>query len=664
MPEIRQLPAHVVNQIAAGEVIERPASVVKELMENSVDAGATRIDVSIEKGGRERIRIADNGCGIAPEQLKLAVTSHATSKIQSADDLFKVQTLGFRGEALASIASVSRFLIRSRTAEAEGGHELRVNGESSAEPAPCGCPVGTVIEVQSLFFNTPVRRKFLKTVQTEMGHVTEFFSRLALAHPQLHFTLRHNDRLIHDLPPTNRWNERIAALYGQDLAEKLIWVESEEGENLLRGYIAHPSESRSHARMQYLFLNGRFIRDRALQHALSEAYRGLLLTGRYPISFLCLDMPPENVDVNVHPTKLEVRFQDGGRHYSQMLGTIRGKFLSSDLNHRGQVKEEKKTSDSKVETKKTEESDTQEIATSEENSWQSRTEDARQTLSNWATEQLQQTKENSFDSELQEEQIVESKSKQFTSINNELNSIADETNSVDIEESDTSFSPTAERLNTSTIEKNNFTKDFINNDPELAPSIRLAADTKAIQVCNRYLIAEEGDGVVIIDQHALHERVLYEQLRERVLAGNLAKQRLLIPEPVEVTAEEAALALEHQELLNQVGLEVESFGDNTLLVSSYPAILKEVKIEELLRDALAQLQKEGKQLAVRDLIDDLLHQMSCKAAVKAGDHLTHEEVQALLNQRHLAQDAHHCPHGRPTALVFTRAELDKQFKRT
>ncbi len=337
MPIIRQLPPSVVNKIAAGEVIERPASVVKELMENAVDAGACRIDVAIEQGGLELIRVSDDGCGLAPDQLPLAVASHATSKIVDADDLFRVGTLGFRGEALASIAAVSRLAIRSRPADATAGAQLEVAGGHAQPIAPCGCPAGTTLEVRQLFYNTPVRRKFLRGTQTEMGHIAEAFTRIALAYPQLHCTLRHNDRPLHELPPSNDWRERIAAFFGADLARDLIPIESADGPIRLVGYAANPTHSRGHPRMQYLFLNGRAIRDRALQHALGEAYRGLLLVGRYPIAFLRFEMPADLVDVNVHPCKLEVRFQESGRLYSQLLGTLRTKFLSTDLTPRVQT---------------------------------------------------------------------------------------------------------------------------------------------------------------------------------------------------------------------------------------------------------------------------------------------------------------------------------------
>lgn len=333
MPDIRQLPPSVVNKIAAGEVIERPASVVKELLENSVDAGARRIDVSLVQGGSDLVRVVDDGCGIAPDQLALAVASHATSKIENADDLFRVATLGFRGEALASIAEISQLCLKSRVAGAECGVELEVIGGVSGQAVPCGCPSGTTVEVRNLFYNTPVRRKFMRTTQTEMGHASEAFTRIALAFPNLHFTLRHNDRPIYELPAADG-RERIAALFGADLAAGLIPVQSCDGEVKLSGYVADPNFSRGNNRMQYLFLNGRHIRDRALQHALGEAYRGLLLTGRFPIAFLRLDMPASEVDVNVHPTKLEVRFQESGRIYSQLLGALRKKFLATDLTAR------------------------------------------------------------------------------------------------------------------------------------------------------------------------------------------------------------------------------------------------------------------------------------------------------------------------------------------
>jgi DNA mismatch repair protein MutL len=643
MPEIRVLSPSVVNKIAAGEVIERPASVVKELMENAVDAGASRIDVSLEKGGGELVRIVDNGCGIPPEQLPLAVASHATSKICDADDLFRVGTLGFRGEALASIAEVSQLRLRSRTSEAKAGAELEVIGGRAGPISPCGCPPGTTIEVRNLFYNTPVRRKFLRTTATEIGHCTEAFTRIALAFPQIHFTLRHNDRTTHELPAVANWRERIASLFPGELAECLIPIDSGDGQVRLVGYVADPNQNRSHNRMQYLLLNGRHIRDRALQHALSEAYRGLLLTGRYPIAFLRLEMPPEMVDVNVHPSKLEVRFQDGGRVYSQLLGAIRKKFLATDLTAR--------------------------VASAsphaEEGPAAAHDDDAadrhRRELVEWAKGRLSAVAEH--DSPFLESQPARPADRQ-TDL--DLDYEPTTTGALEATRLDRVWKPAgpdaAARVPAPHYEDASASPPFRNG--ESAGESETWRRAAAMQVHNRYLVTETEEGMVVIDQHALHERILYEQLREKVVARSLDTQRLLVPEPVHLTPEEAAAALEARDLLAQLGVEVEPFGGDTVLVSSYPAMLANINPGEVLRQAVEHLMAGPKQPDRRDLLDELLHMISCKAAIKAGDRLSSEEVHALIEQRHLFQDTHHCPHGRPTALVFTREELDRRFKRT
>jgi DNA mismatch repair protein MutL len=617
MPHIQQLAPSVVNKIAAGEVIERPASVVKELLENSVDARATRIDVTLEKGGSELIRVTDNGCGIAAHELPLAVASHATSKIRSADELFSVTTLGFRGEALASIAEVSRLVLRSRTAVGDSGAELEIVGGARQEVIPIGCPVGTTIEVRNLFFNTPVRHKFLRSPQTEMGHSIEAMTRLALAHPQIHFTLTHNGRVAHDLPPVDNILARIAAFFGDELARDLIEIRSESDGVTLGGYVANPMHSRATGRMQYLFLNGRAIRDRALQHALGEAYRGLLLTGRQPICFLCLQMPAELVDVNVHPTKQEVRFQDSGRLYSQLLGTLRTRFLTTDLKARGA---------------------TPAIAAVESDAASAGS--GASELVKWAKEQLGAQQQWRSDA-ASPPRIAAAEHVPAHSRN-----------------------PAHEPLRLYPLSETT-TRRFDTGQPPVPPGVPRSelANRNALQVHNRYLVVETDAGIEVIDQHALHERILYEQIREKVLAGALESQKLLVPEPVDLTATEAAAVLEHAELLAQLGVEVQPFGGETVLVSSYPAMLANLSPSEVLRDLVEKLLTGGRQPVAADIFDELLHMIACKAAVKFGDRLTGEEVEALLAQRHLARDDHHCPHGRPTALVFTREDLDRQFKR-
>ncbi|MEX0936617.1 MAG: DNA mismatch repair endonuclease MutL [Pirellulales bacterium] len=620
MPDIQPLSASVVNKIAAGEVIERPASVLKELLENALDAGGRRIDVSIEKGGSELIRVRDDGCGICAEQLPLAVASHATSKIRTADDLFAVCSLGFRGEALASIAEVSRLNLRSRTADAQAGAELEVVGGRSSEVAPCGCPGGTAIEVRQLFFNTPVRRKFLRSPQTEMSHLVEAFTRLALAHCNVHFTLQHNGRTLYDLPAAGSRRQRVAALLGEDLAGSLIEVESVDEDYRLAGLVAEPTQSRANNRMQYVFVNGRVIRDRALQHALQEAYRGLLLTGRYPICFLELTIPADAVDVNVHPAKQEVRFQDGGRLYSQLLSTLRRKFLTTDLTARYQP----------------DRTDGAPAAAAPAMATSADSLAAQSELVAWAKGQL---------SEKLSAAPTPGADQAFFP----------DAQPAAAEEADQPLSLT--RLDRPAGAE--LTGFFSGEAGDASGGSR----TTALQIHNRYLVTESDDGVVVIDQHALHERILYEQIRAKVLAGSLETQQLLVPEPVDMSASEAAAVFEQSELLAKLGIHVQPFGGETVLVSSYPAMLANMAPGEILRDLVEDLLAGGKRPDRRDLLDHLLHTIACKAAIKAGDRLTCEEISELLAQRHLAQDSHHCPHGRPTALVFTREQLDRQFKR-
>jgi DNA mismatch repair protein MutL len=605
MADIKQLTPSVVNKIAAGEVIERPASIVKELLENSIDAGASRIDVHVEQGGTELVRVSDNGCGIAADQLLLAVASHATSKIQDADDLFHVESLGFRGEALASISEVSQLILRSRQEGCESGAQLAVHGGSLSPLEPCGCPTGTTVEVRNIFFNTPVRRKFLRRVQTESGHVSEAFTRIALPNPGVQMTLSRGEKKIHDLPPVEDWRDRIAHFYGRDLADGLIAVTSEIDGVRLIGYVADPAFSRSNNRMQYLFLNGRHIRDRSLQHALGEAYRGLLLHGRHPIGFLMLQMPAEDVDVNVHPTKLEVRFQDGRQLYRQLLSTLRETFLSMDL--------------------------TRHVAMSGDQDLEaaSRQDDLP------STPRLPLSRPPVIAAGLPEPFGGKARSERGEWAEVFAGKFRVEDPSEQIEAGEIPAEP---------------------QRPVVSPL--------GVQLHQRYLVTENDEGMVVIDQHALHERILYEQLRSRVGEGGLEKQPLLVPEPVEMTADEAAAVLEVADILAQLSLDVESFGGNTVLVTSYPAMLRRANPAELVRHVADKMLEGAEPPEARDLLDELLHMMACKGAVKAGDPLSVEEVTALLEQRHLCEDAHHCPHGRPTALVFSREELDRRFLRT
>lgn len=646
LPKIRQLPPNLINQIAAGEVIERPASVVKELLENSIDAGARRIEVTIAGGGSELIRISDDGCGMTSEQLPLAVSSHATSKLPDDESLFHVATLGFRGEAIASIGSVSHLTIRSRTESEDSGSELAVRGGVIESPSPCGCPTGTVMEVRNLFFNTPVRHRFLKTAQTERGHIVEAFTRLALANPQIHFVLTNNDKQLYDLPVTERWAARIEAFFGAEVSESLIPINSDDGQIKISGYVCDPSVSRGNNRMQYLFLNGRHIRDRALQHALGESYRGMLMVGRHPVCFLRMDMPADMIDVNVHPSKLEVRFTDGGRIYSRLLQSLRHQFLTTNLTQRVGPPEPIK-----------DENELRTQPSSELGLPVSVEQQQRQAVIDWArTGQINNDNAN--------RDVPMGGTPTFqpfpgnTSILNPAASIPAASNNTDLPTRNTpSEHEQAPWDKTDTSSMNTIPASPTEGQPSVC--------YLGFQVHNRYLVTQDESGMVVIDQHALHERVLYERVCAKVLSENasLESQRLLVPEPVSLTPAERTAAIDVKETLARIGIEIDEFGGETILIHSYPAMLPKTSPGDMLRTLLESVISAGKQPDPKDLLNHLLSTIACKAAVKAGDPLNSQEITSLLEQKDLYHETHHCPHGRPTALFFSRDELDRMFGR-
>jgi DNA mismatch repair protein MutL len=574
MRRIQQLSPLVISQIAAGEVIERPASVVKELLENSVDAGSRRIDVEVGQGGAEYIRVVDDGCGIVPDDLPLAFASHATSKLRDAGDLFRVGTLGFRGEGLASIGSVAQVTLQSRPAELTCGAEVRCHGGQLSPVRPWNGAPGTRIEVRHLFFNTPVRRKFLRSPATEMGQVCEVFTRLALSQLSLHLTLRHNGKLVHEVPASAGLLDRIALFFGREVRDRLYDVQAEQGGLTLAGYVADPDCDRPGGAAQYLFVNGRWVRDRGLAQALQEGYRGLLMTGRHAVAFLFLEVPPDDVDVNVHPTKAEVRFRDAEGLQRLIQETVRARLQRESL---------------------------------------------------VAPLRAPAAPEPAPEPTLRFDAPAASRKEAARS------------------------QPSAARP-----------ERPLKALPPEAPSSR---PVRAVQMHNLYLVVEVPEGVLLIDQHALHERILFGQMQERLRSGPLESQRLLIPEPVELPAAQAALVLEQRPALAELGLEVADFGGNTVVVQSYPAILGKRGPRGVLKAVVEHLGSRERPPSREALLNDLLALMACHGAVRAGDALSPEEVADLVAQRATAESSHHCPHGRPTSLLFTRHDLDRQFKR-
>ncbi len=604
LPEIRALDPLVVNQIAAGEVVERPASVVKELVENALDAGATSVRVELEAGGIELVRVADDGCGMSPEQLPMAVAPHATSKITSPDDLDAVATMGFRGEALASIASVSRLRIRSRTRGASEASELVVEGNRVEGPRPASGAPGTVIEVRNLFFNTPARRKFLRTAQTEKQRCVDAVKGLALARPAIGFTLVCDGHTTLELPADQSAPQRVRSILGEELAEAMIEATGIAAETYsvnLWGLVGRPHAARGNAKGQWIVLNGRVIRDASIAHALREAYRGLIEPGKHPIAVLLIDVDPSMVDVNVHPAKAEVRFRDSSAIHAAVHGSVREALAGEDLT-----------------------ASLEEVNPRSVRPWQPFVPaDGAIFRGPQATEMTQAARE---------------AADRFTEA--EAHAVLNR----------------PEPRPASEVEYKNPEPAAIDRAPD-GPWMR-----RAMQIRDSYLVAHDDDGVVIIDQHALHERVMFEALRARVASqGALESQRLLTPAMVGVAdAPEKLDAL--LPILQTLGIDATAAGPTRVAVHAFPSLLfsRGVDPAEFMGDLL---EKDDLPTDQEDALREVLDMMACKAAVKAGDALSDQELSALLELREKVERSASCPHGRPTSVRLTMRDLERMFGR-
>jgi DNA mismatch repair protein MutL len=634
MTRIQPLPPTLINQIAAGEVVERPASVVKELLENAIDAGGTRIDVDVSHGGTDLIQIVDNGCGIHPQDLPLAFASHATSKLHTLDDLFRIDTLGFRGEALASIGSIAQVSLQSRPPDQPSGAAITCKGGELSPITPWNGSPGTRIEARHLFYNTPARRKFLRTVSTEMGHVSEVFTRMTLAQQGVHLTLRHNGKLLYDVAGSVGLLDRIGLFFGSELCNSLYRVETQKDSVALSGYIGDPSCDRGNSQTQYLFLNGRWVRDRGLFQAVQESYRGLLMTGRYPVAFLFLEMPPDQVDVNVHPSKAEVRFRNKDPLYQLVQQAVSQRLQEADLTARLQLQTGK-----------------EKLPVSEGDLHAPLPADKSMSVPPIREKDLPVAPLKASPSSARAVVPLPESSPLMR-----LGTASIERISPPPSLPAELFRP-AERPAQATPGPNE-------RERRTQPVVAAESGMKALQVLDCYLVVEvPPDELLFIDQHALHERILFEQLQERLRSGRLEVQRLLIPESVELPPSQAALVLEQGATLAELGLEVESFGRGTLMLRSYPALLGKRSPKAVLSAVIDYLLSTERVPSREQLFNDLLSLMACHAAVRAGDRLTAAAIGELLSQRELAQKSHHCPHGRPTSLRFTRHDLERQFKR-
>jgi DNA mismatch repair protein MutL len=625
MPHIHRLPDLLVNQIAAGEVVERPASVLKEVLENAVDAGAQAIEVQLEQGGVRRIRVVDDGCGIAHDELALALERHATSKIASLDDLERVGTMGFRGEALAAIAAVARTSITSR---AEGAsHAWRIEADSA--PVPAALNQGTVVDVADLYYNTPARRKFLKTEATEYAHCDDMFRRVALARPDIGLQLTHNGRVIHRLPPGPAL-ARVAALMGDDFVQHAREVQADAGVLRLAGFASLPAYSRSSRDAQYFFVNGRFVRDKLLTHAVREAYADILHGSRHPAYALFLELDPAGVDVNVHPAKIEVRFREA-RAVHQFVYHALKRVLAESGAGRAEQGAALTTGAGMAQT---------DAAASGGAAGDARWPapiPAQPGTRPWPPAAAQQGR-----------LAMESATRSYF----DFAASARPAHGGDA----APVALTAWTDATGTRPTAHSTASPPSSDG--APPLGFAV----AQLHGVYILAQNAAGLVLVDMHAAHERILYEKLKT-VLDGRPAIQRLLIPAVFSVSAKDMAAAEECAEVLAGMGFDVGAAGPQELAVRSVPALLASAPVAELMRQLLQELREYPATEVITARRNALLATMACHGAVRANRQLTIPEMNALLRDMEATERADQCNHGRPTWTQLSMADLDRFFMR-
>jgi DNA mismatch repair protein MutL len=631
MPHIQLLPPRLANQIAAGEVVERPASVVKELVENALDAGASRVDVEVEQGGAKLIRVRDDGFGIGEADLPLSLSRHATSKITTLDDLEAVGTLGFRGEALASISSVSRLALTSRTAEQEAAARVQVEGrDMDASITPAAHPVGTTVEVRDLFFNTPARRKFLRTEKTEFNHVEECIRRQALSRFDAGFTLRHNQKVVQSLRPAASdldRERRIGSLCGQQFIDNAVLIDTEATGLRLWGWVALPTFSRSQADLQYFFVNGRVIRDKLVAHAVRQAYRDVLYNNRHPAFVLYLEVDPATVDVNVHPTKHEVRFRDGRLVHDFIFRTLHRALadVRPDDHLRGAVAEsfgrEAGVSPAAAQTAPAASPFPGNPGVAYPGGMSGQERPAAPS----PNPQWQASDQMAFYQSLNEGGGVENRGAQPAA------------------EAGSAVAPTPTP------------PQGTDEEPPLGYAIA--------QLHGIYILAQSRAGMIVVDMHAAHERITYERMKRALDEQDLKSQPLLVPMSLAVSQKEAALAESHGSELQQLGLQIERIGPETLAVRQIPALLRGADTEQLVRDVLADVIEHGQSDRVKAMTHELLGTMACHGSVRANRQLTIPEMNSLLRDMEATERSGQCNHGRPTWTLVTLSELDKLFLR-
>ena len=622
--KIKLLPEKVANQIAAGEVVDRPASVIKELAENSLDAGAMELTFEVEQGGKRLVRVIDDGEGMGRDDALMCLEPHATSKITTSSDLFSISTLGFRGEALPSIASVSKMTIVTRERDADTATMVQADGGEVRSVMEVGAPAGTDIKVERLFFNVPARKKFLKSVETELSHITTFVSNMALARPDVHVRLIHNGRQVYDFPASSDLSGRLRHALGGDASSRLVPVErtvragGQLGEIRLHGFVSTPSYTRASTRSLHLFVNRRFVRDRLVNHAVFEAYRGLVPKGRYPLVVLFVDLPPEAVDVNVHPAKHEIRFREQHQVHEAVVETIKEALRSADR------------------------AGTRPPASAQKYGRGGPPNDPE--LTRGVAEAMgrfeRRTERGLFDGERDERRWTGKTASRSTGPSRTI--VPDKIDAV---------SPPGETISEGRA-------SAPGPDPVSFSELRVIG-----QFGRSYILAESDDALFIIDQHAAHERVMFERIRRDYLESQVARQPLLFPETVEMTREEARRVEERADTLFRLGFEVEPFGGATVAVKALPAVLSGTDPRKLLTEVADRLDDVRGEEAVLEELDEVFALMACHSVVRAHRTLSREEIRALLDEMDSPEFPGHCPHGRDVVVRVELNDLEKWFGR-
>ena len=643
MGKIKELETSLANKIAAGEVVERPSSVVKELLENAIDAQATEINIEVEQSGVSSIRVVDNGTGIAQEDLALVFHRHATSKIVADDDLFHIRTLGFRGEALASISSVAKVTLKTCT-DNENGHEIYAEDGKIIHQKPAKAKKGTDIQVDSLFYNTPARLKYIKSLYTELGKITDIVNRMAMSHPEIRISLVSDGKKLLSTNGSGRTNEVMAEIYGMKVAKDLVHISGDTSDYHLEGFVAKPEHSRSNKHYISIFINGRYIKNFVLNKAILEGYHTLLTIGRFPICYINIQMDPILVDVNVHPTKLEVRLSKEDQLYDLIVTKIREAFKDkilipqNDLNHAPKKNKVLETFEQQKINFEKQQSQIGETSAPYVHDQKDKNHDV-------------ESHKNNLDS-------TSSTNNESTEVSNELHNYIDDS----YLQSQKEVLFDMEQNTSNEYEISNQQSNDIKGTVSQTPHRRVPYMEIVGQVHGTYIIAQNENGMFMIDQHAAQERIKYEYFREKIGEVTNEVQNLLIPLTFHFSKDEQMIIDQYKDELDKVGVHLEHFGGHDYIVNSYPVWFPKEEAEEIIKDMI-ELVLKHKSVDVKKIREDAAIMMSCKKSIKANHYLKNNEMADLIDQLREAEDPFTCPHGRPIIINFSNYELEKLFKR-